>query len=195
MELSKSRLVVIASFFIIFLFVISNNHIFASPLNLNETYIEYGHLIENIKSMEQKPSIKQQIEMGVDIDDVVCNDDKVLVLRWFGNSSVCLTPTTADILVQRGWGIFANANNRPNILFCLTINSIYYENVNEHSNSKILSLIRDAISPDRERWFEIDIWSWGAGFTSEFELLDIVKDRLDKDFDKVTVTSSGPVCI
>jgi len=206
MKLYKSNFLLLCSFFVLFVFLIQANTVFASPTpenRIDTIYRQYSDLIENIKSMEQKPSIKQQIEMKVNVDDIICNEGKVLLLRWFGNSSACLTHKSADILVQRGWGIYANVDRYPGINECTLQSRVLYENINEYSNSKILSLIRDAISPDRTQWFRINInldyadfdyansnFSFESDdFVKERFYLDIVKDRLEKDFDQVSIES------
>jgi len=46
-----------------------------------------------------------------------------------------------------------------------------------------------AISPDRTQWFKININLDYADFSTRIEMDDIVEERLEKDFDQVSIES------
>jgi hypothetical protein len=46
----------------------------------------------------------KQIESGIDPEDVTCDSDKELLIKSSTGSPACVTPTTAERLIQLGWG-------------------------------------------------------------------------------------------
>ena len=56
------------------------------------------------QELEIIASPKHQLESGILPDDIQCRDNRILVLRPNGNPA-CLTPQTAEKLMERGWTI------------------------------------------------------------------------------------------
>ena len=63
------------------------------PANAANTTDDYTHL-----------SPLQQMKKGVQPADVVCHEGLVLMKKLSKNSVACVKPTTAEKLVERGWG-------------------------------------------------------------------------------------------
>ncbi|MFB5621042.1 MAG: hypothetical protein ACE5RC_07945, partial [Nitrosopumilus sp.] len=51
-------------------------------------------------------SPRQQMMMGTNPDQIVCAEDKVLMMRGIGNNPVCVNPNSYLRLADRGWGNF-----------------------------------------------------------------------------------------
>ena len=60
--------------------------------------------IKNQPTMKS-PSLKTQIKNGVFLDSLTCADRFELIFKSTDNSPACVTPKTAEKLVQRGWAI------------------------------------------------------------------------------------------
>ena len=56
------------------------------------------------QELEIIASPKHQLESGILPDDIQCRDNRILVIRTNGNPA-CLTPQTAEKLMERGWTI------------------------------------------------------------------------------------------
>lgn len=54
------------------------------------------------------PSPLAQMKNGALPEDVVCGDDNVLIVKLSKTSAACISKTTADDLVKRGWGTIIN---------------------------------------------------------------------------------------
>jgi len=50
------------------------------------------------------PSPQKQLASGTAVEDVVCNTGLTLMFRFTSDSSVCVKPSTAVKLLERGWG-------------------------------------------------------------------------------------------
>ncbi len=64
--------------------------------------------LEIIKSKHATP--KQQMSMGLPIDEIVCFNNMILVKKLSTNSPACVKPQTAQKLVERGWGEMVSMN-------------------------------------------------------------------------------------
>ncbi len=56
------------------------------------------------QELEIIASPKHQLESGILPDDIQCRDNRILVLRPNGNPA-CVSPQTAEKLMERGWAI------------------------------------------------------------------------------------------
>jgi len=74
------------------LLALGQSHI-TFPANATNTTDDYTHL-----------SPRQQMKKGVQPVDVVCSEGLVLMKKLSKNSVACVKPTTAEKLVERGWG-------------------------------------------------------------------------------------------
>jgi len=68
-----------------------------SPIAEN-TMVQAEVLVEQLKS-----PLKQMAE-GKSANEVICKDDLVLLIKSSDGSAACVTPSTAEKLVERGWG-------------------------------------------------------------------------------------------
>ena len=80
----------------------------------NETYSRFANSIDSIIESFSigsiiKPSPQKQVEKGVNPSFVVCNDHLVLMLKFSDGSPACVKPDTAQILVERGWGMIPSS--------------------------------------------------------------------------------------
>jgi hypothetical protein len=50
------------------------------------------------------PSPLQQVQSGLSPQDVKCNEGLVLIIKTEDGSPACVTQSTADALITRGWG-------------------------------------------------------------------------------------------
>ena len=48
----------------------------------------------------------QQIRIGMEPEDIVCSESLVKIEKLSDNSIACVKPSTAEKLVERGWGIY-----------------------------------------------------------------------------------------
>jgi len=110
-----------------------------------------------IPSVEAK-SPRQQIAEGVFPEDVVCKFSYVAVLKWgYADSTACVTPSTANALVERGWGVIRVHMDVQKRGLCGDYFFVYYE-VENHNHSKIIKLIRDTLrTVDENAWYPINL--------------------------------------
>lgn len=57
------------------------------------------------ESTSVEPPLKQRNSEGIPTEDVVCAPGLVLMKKLLDNSPACVTPETAQKLVERGWGV------------------------------------------------------------------------------------------
>jgi hypothetical protein len=64
-------------------------------------------LITQVSVEDSKPLLSplEQLESGIEPQNVACTDDKVLVIKKSTNTSACVKPQTLSRLVVVGWGI------------------------------------------------------------------------------------------
>jgi len=103
-------------------------------------------------------SPRQQVADGVFPEDVVCGFSYVAVLKWADtDSTACVTSSTSEALVERGWGVL-----RANVDIELRSNCgdyfvIFYEAEN-HNHSKIIKVMRDELRTlDENAWHPINL--------------------------------------
>ena len=72
-------------------------------------------------------SPKKQMNRGVLAQDVKCQSDLVLIFKITDKTAACVRPSTANRLVQDGWGVFQNETLRSfHLAFLLNTRSPYY---------------------------------------------------------------------
>lgn len=77
---------------------------FAEPISREEFMKTYQPILDRV--YHEKLSPHKQIDIGLLMRDVVCFNDGIQLLQLSSQSYVaCVNPTTAPILVQRGWGV------------------------------------------------------------------------------------------
>jgi len=59
---------------------------------------------ENMETPKQFQTPLQQFKSGIAAKDVVCINGLTLVIKAEDGSPACVTPNTANILIERGWG-------------------------------------------------------------------------------------------
>jgi hypothetical protein len=58
------------------------------------------------QAMDGSLSPKKQIEIGIHMRDIICTNDKILIMKLSASDSVsCVRVKTAQTLVERDWGI------------------------------------------------------------------------------------------
>lgn len=64
-------------------------------------------LVSQVPIEDNKPLLSplEQRESGIEPQNVVCSDDKILLIKKSMNTSVCVKPQTLSRLVAMGWGI------------------------------------------------------------------------------------------
>lgn len=79
-----------------------NNHIDAILEKLDQAQ----SLVSQVSVAENKPLLSplEQMESGIEPQNVACTDDKVLVIKKSSNTSACVKPQTLSRLVAMGWG-------------------------------------------------------------------------------------------
>lgn len=70
-------------------------------LDRAETLISQAHIEDNDPLL----SPLEQLEAGIEPQNVACSDDKVLVMKKSTETSACVKPQTLSRLVAMGWGI------------------------------------------------------------------------------------------
>ena len=50
-------------------------------------------------------SLKQQLDEGIHIDEIKCKVEHVLMFKVTTDNPACVKPSTADQLIERGWGV------------------------------------------------------------------------------------------
>jgi len=70
---------------------------------------------DDSKPIKKILSPKHQVKYGMPENDVVCKDDLKLIFKSTDNSPACVTPSTAEKLIQRGWGVGPDNNKFQNL--------------------------------------------------------------------------------
>jgi hypothetical protein len=102
---------------------------FLFPIYDNKTNLtiqNYGQ--KPIVNMIQSPL--KQFDLGTAANDIACTNDLTLVIKAEDSSPACVTPDTANILIERGWAINMSqtnhmANAKTNDPFGITALIIY----------------------------------------------------------------------
>jgi len=115
--------------------------------DISEEYIKaYQSKLDRV--IEEKLSPKKQIEIGINMIDVICFDNHVLVLKFSASSLVaCTTPQTAQKLVDREWGLQQNTELMDETVAdsqCKGTWKISYEK-DKPLQSKIIKILRITI--------------------------------------------------
>jgi len=90
---------------IILVFLLPQN-VEAIPPPPPEAYEKHRDYVDSIISMQEKPPIKEQMKNLIPAYNVMCNNDFVLLLKWTSNKSACVSPQTAEKLIERNWGVY-----------------------------------------------------------------------------------------
>jgi len=75
-----------------------------ATVELEESMSMEGEAGEDESSEEQiVMSPLKQMDSGVNAEDVVCKDGLELIIKASNGSAACVKPSTALVLIQRGW--------------------------------------------------------------------------------------------
>ncbi len=75
-----------------------------ATVELEESMSMEGEAGEDESSEEQiMMSPRKQMDSGVNAEDVVCKDGLELIIKASNGSAACVKPSTAQVLIQRGW--------------------------------------------------------------------------------------------
>ncbi len=75
-----------------------------ATVELEESMSMEGEAGEDESSEEQiAMSPLKQMDSGVNAEDVVCKDGLELIIKASNGSAACVKPSTALVLIQRGW--------------------------------------------------------------------------------------------
>lgn len=109
----------------------ANSPKFESFLNLKEQnnsiilmkqFVKINDHFQQIYELRRNiPTPLKQFNSGIKIKDIVCTTGYVLLVKADNDSPACVTSHTADMLIERGWGVVANstimqASNSPQAL-------------------------------------------------------------------------------
>jgi len=109
--------------------------------------------VNSIISMQEKPPIKEQMKNWIPSYNVMCNNDFVLLLKWTSNKSACVSPQTAEKLVERNWGVYRKDvhdlgyGEDPYTFFVGGATTISFEyDVSKYDETKLFKKIREKLS-------------------------------------------------
>lgn len=124
----------------------------AVPLYNNTEIQEYKVKLKQVTNEKIPP--KKQLEIGIQMFDIVCFNETIPVLKLSANMVSCLTPHTAEKLMDRQWGLVKSKE----LLYgpdydCSTGWSITYDDV-KPSNSTIIKALRNEI----KKFSESALW-------------------------------------
>ncbi len=75
-----------------------------ATVELEESMEMEGETGEDESSEEQiMMSPRKQMDSGVNAEDVVCKEGLELIIKASNSSAACVKPSTAQVLIQRGW--------------------------------------------------------------------------------------------
>lgn len=114
----------------------------AEPPSQEEFMKTYQPKLDRVHE-EGLPPTKQS-EIGIHFTDIVCQDDKIHVLKLTGQNYIaCVTPESASELVKRGWGLVHRENPHSGMKGseCTNWWKIHYYK-DAPSKSKIIKTIR-----------------------------------------------------
>jgi len=75
-----------------------------ATVELEESMSMEGEAGEDESSEEQiAMSPLKQMDSGVNAEDVICKDGLELIIKASNGSAACVKPSTAQVLIQRGW--------------------------------------------------------------------------------------------
>ena len=97
------------------------------------SFLLLSSFIASSGAIYQSP--KKQIEQGMSITNVKCNDDLILIKKIDDNSPACVRTQTAVNLVKRGWGEMTNViHSESNVSQKLLMENIAIENTSYSMN-------------------------------------------------------------
>ena len=134
---------------------------------------EYGLQLKELRSLEEKPPPKKQLDAGIKYVSVMCSKGKVIVLKWTSNDLACVKEKTAIALEERGWGI----PKEKTILLgpeCGADFTVFYD-VTPPSEAKILKTIRMNLS-------ESDEYKFGQPYTYRWDYITISLNSENSSF-------------
>jgi len=140
-------------FFSILLMFLLPQNIEAAPPPV-DVYEKHRGYVDSIISMQEKPTLKEQMKNAIPAHSVMCNNDFVLLLKWTSNKSACVSSQTAEKLVERNWGIYRkdvsvfSFGDDPYTFFvgAPTTISFEYDDDNKHIETKLIKKIREKLS-------------------------------------------------
>jgi len=147
----------------------------------SEVYQKHKDYVDSIKSLKEKPSIVEQMRNEIPAHSVMCNNDFVLLLKWTSNRSACVSPQTAEKLVERNWGVYANDagvlnySDDPYQFFVGAAASISFEyddDQTKHYETELIKKVREKLT---EHYKEL-------GFTHDYTWAYITIDGSDGQF-------------
>lgn len=81
----------------------------ASTKNISEKYVATISISKN--NGENLPTPLKQISIGIPLEDVKCNDEKIPVYKYNRIRVACVTEDTRNALLQRGWALAKNEHS------------------------------------------------------------------------------------
>ena len=77
----------------------------------NKVYVTfYGtselNIIDWVEPSQQKLILppKKQMELGISSEEIICTNNFELIFKSSDSSPACVKPSTAQKLIERGWG-------------------------------------------------------------------------------------------
>ncbi len=116
----------------------------AEPISREEFMKTYRPILDRVYNENLPP--QKQLKVGILMRDVVCFDDnriQILKIASFNQVS-CVTPETAQKLVNRGWGLMhrEDPNAGKGGSECTNWWIIHHDGSNKPSMSKLLKTLR-----------------------------------------------------
>jgi len=137
------------------------------PVDVYEKHRDY---VDSIKLQQEKPTPLEQMKNQIQAHTVMCNNDFVLLLKWTSNKSACVSPQTAEKLIERNWGVYAkdvnvlNFPDNPYEFFAGAAASISfeYDDENKHYETKLIKKLREKITEHYKElgWSRDHIWAY-----------------------------------
>lgn len=116
----------------------------AEPISREEFMKTYQPILDRVYDDRLTP--QKQLKIGILMRDVICFDgDKIQILKLASFNQVsCVTPETAQKLVDRGWGLMhrEDPNTGKGGSECTNWWIIHYDESNKPSLSKLLKILR-----------------------------------------------------
>lgn len=116
----------------------------AEPISGEEFMKTYQPILDRVYSENLPP--QKQLQIGMLMRDVVCFDDgKIRILKIASFNQVsCVSPETAQKLVDRGWGLMhrEDPNTGKGGSECTNWWIIHHDGTNKPSLSKLLKILR-----------------------------------------------------
>ena len=104
-KLKKTEIGILFGVSILLMFFLPQN-VESLPPPMSDAIERHRAYVDSIISMQEKPPIKEQMKNLIPAYNVMCNNDFMLLLKWTSDRSACVSPQTAEKLVERNWGVY-----------------------------------------------------------------------------------------